>query len=127
MPNLDLRPGEFEVALNDLPDYTNTVSELGPASSPRHHKESPVSTERLEDRLKVMLVERLMLKIKAEEIADEDDLILKWGLESVQLMEIVIGLEEVFGLQLGDDEFSVRKFRTVKNIAEVVRGKMPGA
>lgn len=86
-----------------------------------------MSTERLEDRLKVMLVERLMLKIKAEEIADEDDLILKWGLESVQLMEIVIGLEEVFGLQLGDDEFSVRKFRTVKNIAEVVRGKMPGA
>jgi acyl carrier protein len=41
--------------------------------------------------------------------------------------EIVIGLEEVFGIQLGDDEFSIKKFRTVKNIGEVVREKKPGA
>jgi len=83
-----------------------------------------MADERLEDKLKNMLVERLMLKFKSTEIADEDDLIQKWGLESVQLMEIVIGLEEVFGIQLGDDEFSVKKFRTIKNIAEVVREKI---
>jgi acyl carrier protein len=86
-----------------------------------------VPSERLEDRLKAMLVERLMLKFKPEEIGDGDDLIEKWGLESVQLMEIVIGLEEVFGIQLGDDEFSVKKFRTIGNIAGVVREKEPGA
>jgi len=86
-----------------------------------------MADERLEDKLKNMLVERLMLKFKSTEIADEDDLIQKWGLESVQLMEIVIGLEEVFGIQLGDDEFSVKKFRTIKNIAEVVREKNPSA
>jgi len=82
---------------------------------------------RLEDRLKDMLVDRLMLKMKPAEIADTDDLIQKWGLESVQLMEIVIGLEEVFGIQLGDDEFSVKKFRTINNIALVVREKNPDA
>lgn len=70
-----------------------------------------------------MIVERLMLNAKPEEIGDEDDLIKQWNVESVQLMEIVIGLEEVFGIQLGDDEFSIKKFRTVKNIGEVVRGK----
>jgi acyl carrier protein len=85
-----------------------------------------VPDERLEDRLKAMLVERLMLKFTPAEIGDEDDLIEKWGLESVQLMEIVIGLEEVFGIQLGDDEFSVKKFRTIRNIAGVVREKGPG-
>ncbi len=79
--------------------------------------------DRIEDRLKNMIVERLMLKAKPAEIGDEDDLIKKWNVESVQLMEIVIGLEEVFGIQLGDDEFSIKKFRTVKNIAEVVRAK----
>ena len=83
--------------------------------------------DRLEDRLKSMLVDRLMLKMKAAEIADADDLIQKWGLESVQLMEIVIGLEEVFAIQLGDDEFSVKKFRTIENIAKVVREKNPDA
>jgi len=84
-------------------------------------------SERIEDRLKTMIVERLMLKATPNDIGDEDDLIKKWGVESVQLMEIVIGLEEVFGLQLGDDEFSIKKFRTVKNIAEVVRTMKPDA
>jgi len=84
-------------------------------------------SERIEDRLKSMIVERLMLKATPNDIGDEDDLIKKWGVESVQLMEIVIGLEEVFGLQLGDDEFSIKKFRTVKNIAEVVRTMKPDA
>ncbi|MCY3018975.1 MAG: acyl carrier protein [Planctomycetota bacterium] len=83
--------------------------------------------ERVEDRLKAMIVERLMLKAKPEDIGDEDDLIKKWNVESVQLMEIVIGLEEVFGIQLGDDEFSIKKFRTVTNIAAVVREKKPDA
>ena len=84
-------------------------------------------TGTVEDRLKAMIVERLMLNAPAAEIGDEDDLIKKWNVESVQLMEIVIGLEEVFGIQLGDDEFSIKKFRTVKNIAEVVRAKKPDA
>lgn len=83
--------------------------------------------ERVEDKLKAMIVERLMLKAKPEEIGDEDDLIKKWEVDSVRLMEIVIGLEEVFGIQLGDDEFSIKKFRTVKNITEVVREKKPDA
>ena len=82
-----------------------------------------MADDRLEDRLKAMIVERLMLTVQPGEIADEDDLIKKWGVESVQLMEIVIGLEEVFGIQLGDDEFSIKKFRTVKNIGDVVRAK----
>lgn len=83
--------------------------------------------ERLEDQLKNMLVERLMLRMQPAEIGDADDLIEKWGLESVQLMEIVIGLEEVFGIQLGDDEFSVKKFQTIANITAVVREKDPNA
>jgi acyl carrier protein len=83
--------------------------------------------ERVEDKLKVMIVDRLMLKAQPADIGDEDDLIKKWNVESVQLMEIVIGLEELFGIALGDDEFSIKKFRTVKNIAEVVRAKKPDA
>jgi acyl carrier protein len=82
-----------------------------------------VAEERVEDKIKTMIVERLMLNAKPAEIGDEDDLIKKWNVESVQLMEIVIGLEEIFGIQLGDDEFSIKKFRTVKNIGEVVRAK----
>ncbi len=83
-----------------------------------------MADETIEEKLKVMVVDRLMLKAKPEEIGDEDDLIKKWDVDSIRLMEIVIGLEEVFGVQLGDDEFSIKKFRTVKNIAAVVREKL---
>jgi acyl carrier protein len=92
-------------------------------STPAHLEAPAMPEERIEDRLKLMIVERLMLNAKPEDIGDEDDLIKKWNVESVQLMEIVIGLEELFGIQLGDDEFSIKKFRTVKNIAEVVKSK----
>ena len=81
----------------------------------------------VEERLQTMIVERLMLNAQPAALGLEDDLIKKWGVESVQLMEIVIGLEEVFGIQLGDDEFSVKKFRTIKNIADIVRAKNPEA
>jgi acyl carrier protein len=82
-----------------------------------------MAEERTEDRLKKMIVERLMLRAKPEEIGDQDDLLEKWNLESVQLMEIVVGLEECFGLELGDEEFSTAKFRTVAAVANVVRRK----
>ena len=80
---------------------------------------------RIEDQLKAMIVERLMLDAKPDAIGDEDDLIKKWNVESVQLMEIVIGLEELFGIQFGEDEFSIKKFRTVKNMTAAVREKKP--
>lgn len=83
-----------------------------------------MADERVEDRLKTMIVERLMLNVQPAGIGDDDDLIQTLGVESVQLMEIVIGLEEVFGVQLGDEEFSIKKFRTVKSIAGIVRAKL---
>jgi len=78
---------------------------------------------RVEDQIKAMIVDRLMLPAQPGEVGDDDDLIKKWNVESVQLMEIVMGLEELFGITLGDDEFSIKKFRTVKGIAGVVREK----
>ena len=74
-----------------------------------------------------MIVDRLMLTIKAENIGDDDNLEKMYKIDSPRLMELVIGLEEYFDIQLGDDEFSIRKFSTVKGIADVVRAKNPDA
>jgi acyl carrier protein len=92
-------------------------------NSTRPHPEDPPLPERIEDRVKAMIVDRLMLSAQPSELGDDDDLVSKWDVDSVRLMELVIGLEEVFGIQLGEDEFSIKKFRTVKNISEVVRSK----
>ncbi|HYG76789.1 MAG TPA: acyl carrier protein [Planctomycetota bacterium] len=82
---------------------------------------------RLEDRLKAFVVERLFLKTTPDAIRDEDDLFTKWDISSPHVLEIVIGLEEVFGITFGDDEFSMKKFRTIAKIAEAVRTKNPNA
>lgn len=86
-----------------------------------------MTSARLEDRLKSLIVERLFLKLSPDAIGDDDDLFTKWGVSSPHVMEIAIGLEEVYGITLEDEEFSLKKFRSVKSIAEIVRAKKPEA
>ena len=77
----------------------------------------------LKQQLKQMIVTRLFLSIAAEDIADDADLLQTYGLDSVNLFEIIVGLEDEFGLTVADEEFTVEAFATVNNIAELVRRK----
>jgi acyl carrier protein len=86
-----------------------------------------MSANRIEDQLKALIIAQLFLKAKPEDIKDTDDLLKKWEIDSVKIMQLVVGLEEVFGITLEDTEFTKENFRTVKNIAEVVRAKKPDA
>jgi acyl carrier protein len=78
----------------------------------------------VEDVLKEMIVERLFLKVEPSAIGNEDKLMETYEVDSVRLLEIVVGLEEVFGVSLEDDEFSIERFETVKAIADLVREKL---
>jgi len=78
----------------------------------------------MEDRLKKMMVERLFMRVAPEEIEEDKSLIDHYGVDSVSLLELVVGIEEEFGVQVDDDEFSVSNFETVANLAAFVRGKM---
>ncbi len=77
----------------------------------------------IEQRLKEMIVERLMLKVDPEDIGDEERLMQAYEVDSIRLFEIVIGIEEVFGLSFEEDEFSIEIFETVSAIARKVREK----
>ena len=81
-------------------------------------------TERIEDRLKRMIVQRLFMKIAPEALEDGKSLINDYGVDSVSLLELVVGLEEEFGVHIEDDEFSVANFETVSALAAFVRGKL---
>ena len=76
--------------------------------------------EALKQRIKDMIVERLFLKVEPAEIPDEVNLMEEYGIDSVNLYEIVVGVEEVFGISMEDAEFSLETFATVNNIAEYV-------
>lgn len=80
-------------------------------------------TEDLKAKLKEMIVERLFLKVNPEEIADDDSLMQSYGVDSVQLFEVVVGLEEDFGITLEDEDFSLEQFANVNSIAALVESK----
>jgi len=80
--------------------------------------------KRIEDAVKEMMVERLFLKISPEEISDEGDLTEELGIDSVSVFEIVVGLEEAYGVSVEDEEFTMEHFRSVRSIADFVRRKL---
>ncbi len=77
----------------------------------------------IELEIKKMIVERLFLKIKAEEMENDKSLINDYGIDSFSIMEIVVGLEETFGITIKPGEFKLANFKTVGTIAEFVRTK----
>lgn len=77
--------------------------------------------ERIEDQLKRMLVDRMILKMDPVDIDENAGLIDYYGLDSVCVLEIVVGLEELFGLKVGDEELDLKNFESIVAIANYVR------
>lgn len=82
--------------------------------------------ERMEDRLKRMIVERLFIKVAPGEIEEDRSLVEGYGVDSVSLLELVVGLEDEFGVVVEDDEFDVKHFETVAALAAFLRNKDVG-
>jgi acyl carrier protein len=59
----------------------------------------------------------------ASDIPDEGNLMDLYNIDSVNLFEIVVGLEEDFEISLEDADFSTETFSTVENIAGYVEQK----
>ena len=84
------------------------------------------SGERIEDKIKRMIVERCFLNIEPSDIADDESLIKRRDIDSLKLFEIVVGTEEEFDISVMGEEFTVDHFRTVKDIADCVRTHLSG-
>ena len=86
-----------------------------------------MSENEIKAQLKELIVERLFLNVKAEEIQDDENLMGTYNIDSVQLFEIVVGLEEVFGVSMAEADFSIELFENVNSIADYVKSNLAGA
>jgi len=77
----------------------------------------------LKSQIKKMIVERLFLNVEPHDIADDANLMETYGIDSVALFELVIGLEEDFGVTMEDVDFQIDTFKTVNSIAAFVQEK----
>jgi acyl carrier protein len=76
--------------------------------------------DELKAQIKQMIVERLFLDVSPSEISDSAPLMETYGIDSVALFELVVGLEEEFDIELDDTDFSVDAFHDVNAIARLV-------
>jgi len=77
----------------------------------------------LNQQVKQMLVENLMLQISAGEIGDAQPLFGpdSLGLDSVDALQLVVALEKDYGLKLSDTESARKAMQSVNTIAAAIR------
>ncbi|MBR4172022.1 MAG: acyl carrier protein [Kiritimatiellae bacterium] len=83
-----------------------------------------MNNQEIETKLKEMIVERLFLKVPAAELQTDASLIDVYGVDSVCLLELVVGLEEAFGIQIEDSDFDVRNFVSVAALRDFVKARL---
>ena len=76
----------------------------------------------LETRVRDLIVRRLKLEIPPEEIQIEAPLFGEGlGLDSIDALELVVGLEQEFSIEIPDADVGKKVFASVRSIAEYVR------
>lgn len=78
----------------------------------------------IENKLKEMIVERLFLSVAPETIETDASLVDTYGVDSVCLLELVVGLEEAFGIVIEDGDFDVRNFISVAALRDFVKARL---
>src|ERR1044072_8315697 len=79
----------------------------------------------LRGRIKEMMVKNLMLQITADDIADDAPLFGPngIGLDSIDALELAVGLEKNFGVSVPNAEIASKVLRNVKSIHDYVLEK----
>jgi acyl carrier protein len=81
-----------------------------------------MTDEALRAEIKQAIIRSLRLPITAAEIGDDVQLFGDGlGLDSIDVLELVLELERAFGASITDEETGERVLRTVTTIAEFVR------
>jgi acyl carrier protein len=75
----------------------------------------------VKDRLKKLIIQRLKLQMEPESIDDDAPLFGEGlGLDSIDALELVVGLEQEFGVQVPDEAVGREAFASINALAEFV-------
>ncbi len=75
-------------------------------------------------RVKELIVRRLKLEIEPSTIQDDAPLFGEGlGLDSIDALELVLGLEQEFGIKVEDEEVGVKAFASVNALVDFIEQK----
>ena len=80
-------------------------------------------SERMEDQLKGMVVQRLFMKVDPADIDENKSLIDEYDVDSVSLLELVVGIEELFGVRIEDQDFRIEHFETITALTSFIKSR----
>ncbi|MGH9441388.1 MAG: phosphopantetheine-binding protein [Thermoanaerobaculia bacterium] len=78
----------------------------------------------LKSKVKDLIVRRLKLEIAPGSIEDSAPLFGDGlGLDSIDALELVLGLEQEFGIKVADEEVGIKAFSSVDSLADFIKEK----
>jgi len=75
----------------------------------------------LRSEIKQLIVDRLKLEVEPASIQDDQPLFGEGlGLDSIDALELVLGVEQAFGVKIEDEEMGAQALSSVSSLAEFV-------
>ncbi len=88
-------------------------------------REKISNRNKLNNQVKEMIINELNLELKPEEIEDDAPLFgMGLGLDSIDALEIAVGVEETFGVAISDTQMEV--FRSINTVADFIQSENEG-
>ena len=83
-----------------------------------------MADQSIEDRIKVVLSREAMVELKPADIPENAKLIDTLGLDSVRIVELIVGIEDEFGIAIADEDLSLELFENVTSLAAFIRTRI---
>lgn len=113
--------GEFGI----VPDQRNPPTAL--TIYQRYHGRKSMSDQAsLQQRIKEIIADVSQLGIDASEVGDEPNVATRLGLQSTQILEITVELENEFGVEFEDTEITEELWNSVGSLADAILAKQGG-
>ena len=77
----------------------------------------------IEERVKTILIQALELNIDPKDL-NLDIPLYEIGLDSVSTLSVVVGLEDIFGIEVADEELTEDLFGSIKSLSQYVDTKL---
>lgn len=85
-----------------------------------------MSIENIKTQLRDILKNRLNVMVSGPEPDDEANLFNEWGIDSVDVLDLVLAIEQEFGVKIkqGDDNVN-ENFENIAKLAAYIDGRLP--